>query len=1032
MVQIAKKNSLPITLIAAVLLIATIVSAGWALDSSTPAVSSFAPAQDAIITSTAATVSLNIYDPDEIMSSGFFIKLNGTAIGSSLKFKGHEEYSYDSCGNPWSYWIVDSYKEAVVSGNVSGLKDGSQTVEVQAKDKLGNILNKTWTFTVSVPPVFSNLAPVGLAWQPANPTVSVKLTDPNGQVDPASIKLAIDNPVALVEHSYNAATGVVSYTVPAPGLLDGVHTAYISAKDNAGNEGAKSWIFNVHAAGPQLTFGNAGKAYSVFNPAIKVVAEDSANVSSSGYEMYIDGQKVNPSFNYETAAIYDSCGAVNGTVADTTKAYLRYAVGLADGQHILQVKAKDGMGNLSDQSWNFQIAQAPALSNLTPGEGASVNGAATISAKVYDPNGPELDYSKLSLSVDGKPVVFSTVYNADKSIVVSYTDVNLSNDANHTAALAAADSLGNTVLKEWKFYDGFVGAAGQFSRFLPEDLAVTTAKPSFQVHFSDPNKAYDVPPIDYIPDSYSAEDAVQSGSRVLIDGSAQTDPARGFNVKLPVVAGTSPEYVLSYSAEELSDGDHTITFTIPSLSGGEPAVFSKTFTVKSAPVILRHQPVNVTTTSTPTITVTAGDNVKAIKAVFTVDGSAPVTVNSKGSTSGYEPNPLRITFPYTGPRLADGKHLVSAVVYDAAGLPSELTWTFTVDTNLGAAGTAMPVNNNASCQACHPTAYRSASAPQGQHPTVPSCGGCHSQKLYLSGDFQYCTTCHYVGPSFSYRHVSDGYVSGWADLPYVRHPLSDVHLSTTAGCEKCHSRVLTVEHNGKTDRNGNPITCDTCHTDKGFGADYQNIANAVKNKDTSCTACHTKTDHEAVHKDELDANCRTCHAGSLTAEHMNNQTTAGKNYSCATCHSNTGKEAVRTIAAQSLNCAGCHKQGHGIALEDKVPADIPLYSGYLWTTPIEAIIFSGSEAPTGYESGQVVLSNRLASVTPGDVWVFYNTKLSAAGWMLKSSAPAADAALITSVFAKDLREVTVKAFNTQHDDGTGSNAQGCRIELWYK
>lgn len=1032
MVQIIKNRLLPITIIVTAVMVLLLVSVGLALDSSAPAVVSVAPADGASVASTTTTVSFTVYDPDLIAGSGFYIKVNGASVNSTIKFKGHWEEGVDSCGSSFTYWVVDSYQEATISATVANLKDGVQNVEALVKDRLGNAVTKTWTFDTAVPPVFSNMLPGAQGLQSATPTISVKVSDPNGQVDASSVKLAVDDPVNILACSFDAATGIVSAVIPAPGLSDGTHTAYVIASDTTGNQASRSWTFTVHANGPQLTFAGADKNYDVFNPTIEVAAGDPANVSDQGYEMYVDGQKLDSTFTYNTVWVDGDEYTNPYSYTDTQNAVLRAVPKLSDGPHTLTVKVKDKLGNYSEQTWNFNVEQAPVLSDFTPADGSVVNGVSTVRAKVYDPNGPALDIPKLNLTVDGKPVVFDTIYNPDNSLVVSYTYAGLSNDSNHTVSLIASDTLGHSAAKQWKFYDGFVGVAGEFTRFQPEDTVFTTSRPSFQIHFSDPGNSYDVPPVYSLGDTCNTE-AVISGTRVLIDGVIQADNERGdwkyYGDKLPTVTGSAPEYLISYTANTLTDGKHTVTFNIPSKTGGQPAVFTKEFTVSSPPVISRHLPVNTVTTSTPTIAVSATDNSGIGRVLFTIDGNPPVTVTNsqQAANDGINLTSLR----YTAPQLSNGAHEIRAVIYDSSGLSTEGKWNFNIDTNTGVQGISMPVDN-ATCHKCHSNDYNNGTN-GGMHPMVPSCLRCHTTKEFLSTTFQYCTSCHYGGPSYSPRHSSDGYVAGWRDIENLRHPINDIHLSATTGCEECHSRILNVEHNGRKDSNGNPVTCDTCHTGQGLQPDeYQKISTVITNKDTRCTSCHDNTDHEAVHKDELDDKCQTCHAATLTTEHINNQTTAGKNYSCSICHSSANPDVQRTITFQSVSCAGCHKEGHGIKLADKIPADIPLYQGFEWSLPMAAAIYTGEpHTPVGYESGEVVMSNR-RPVPVTDIWLFYNTNLSANGWILKSQAPAADAAFFTVVFTKDHREVTVKSYNTELAEGTGKVTSGYRVEIWYK
>lgn len=199
-----------------------------------------------------------------------------------------------------------------------------------------------------------------------------------------------------------------------------------------------------------------------------------------------------------------------------------------------------------------------------------------------------------------------------------------------------------------------------------------------------------------------------------------------------------------------------------------------------------------------------------------------------------------------------------------------------------------------------------------------------------------------------------------------------------------------------------------------------NVREAYYNKPAKCIDCHAGTNHDSKHTVDVDTNCMECHKNSLTQEHINNTTTAGKNFDCNTCHASTVRAVKRTIASNRLNCTACHSAGHNVLFADSVPADIPLFPGFKWTTPMEAALFAGEPTtPTGFEEGQVVESNRRDNITSGEVWDFYNGQMMTNGWVLKSPLPAAGAQSFTGEFGKGSLSVTVKCYNGSANDETG-------------
>lgn len=211
------------------------------------------------------------------------------------------------------------------------------------------------------------------------------------------------------------------------------------------------------------------------------------------------------------------------------------------------------------------------------------------------------------------------------------------------------------------------------------------------------------------------------------------------------------------------------------------------------------------------------------------------------------------------------------------------------------------------------------------------------------------------------------------------------------------------------------------------------IWDAVVNGKTKCADCHT-VGHTANHKfTSLDLKCQTCHSIDLMNEHLNNTTTAGKNYNCNTCHISTAKAVKRTINSNNLYCGGCHIDGHNLLFADKVPVDISLHNGFSWSTPIEASLYAGEPTtPVGYGEGQVVISSRRKDITIEAVWNFYKDQLTAGGWSLKSGQYIAGNQFFSVEYEKLGRSITVLCFNTEARDGTGPvESSGFRIELWY-
>lgn len=285
---------------------------------------------------------------------------------------------------------------------------------------------------------------------------------------------------------------------------------------------------------------------------------------------------------------------------------------------------------------------------------------------------------------------------------------------------------------------------------------------------------------------------------------------------------------------------------------------------------------------------------------------------------------------------------------------------------------------------------------------------------------QLCLNCHQYDKA---GHGDVGAIHTTSYLPDQPLPFD---------CSQCHKNTLNSEHESRLDANQQPYNCATCH--KSTRVD---VKAAIKNNNKNCNACHRIHENiTTVHTmSTFDSKCQTCHNNILNEEHLtNDKTTGGKNYTCNTCHVNNRNEVNRTIAARQVHCTGCHQEGHNFQFADQVPQDIPLYSGFRWTQPLEAAIFSNEKgAPDNYDKGQLVISNRKTGVSVSQVYNYYKEQLTNLGWKINGTDPGAGASILSMEYTKESRFLTIKYFNTSNSTGSGTPLEaGYKFELWYK
>jgi hypothetical protein len=261
-----------------------------ALESSAPVISNISPTEGAIVSNSSVTLKFDATDPDNVSNavSDYYIKVNGNIISANFTYEGSWVDGYGG-----SYYQINTRTVAHLSGQVARLKDGPQTVEVMSKDQKGNMVVKSWTFTVAVPPAFSGMTPAPGTTTNNRTTISVNITD-NDTVNPDSIMLMLDG--LPVQHSFNPAGGLISYTAQVP-LLDGTHTVWVTAADMSGNKSTKSWTYKVGEI-VQLTFLDNGKVLNTSKPAITVSVTSPVKLSETGNVITIDGQTQQTGFAY--------------------------------------------------------------------------------------------------------------------------------------------------------------------------------------------------------------------------------------------------------------------------------------------------------------------------------------------------------------------------------------------------------------------------------------------------------------------------------------------------------------------------------------------------------------------------------------------------------------------------------------------------------------------------------------------------------------------------------------------------------------
>ncbi len=282
-------------------------------------------------------------------SSSVKVDWTGTDSGSGI-----QGYQYCIDGLAWS--SVSSS----VTNTFTGLSEGDHTVQVRAIDRAGNQEETSVTFNVdTVAPTVGITGPMeGLNTN--STTVSVFWTG--------------EDATSLIKgYQYKIDTGSWSgtslgLTHDFAGLLDGTHTVYVKAIDNADNEATATVHFIVDTVVPALAISAPVTGSYTGSTSVTVFWNGSDATSGIlGYQYALDG------------AEWSSTGL------GLTQVF----AGLSEGDHIFSVRATDNAQNHRVVSVTVHVdLTAPALVIGSPTEGAIFN-SSTVTVS-WSCDGPEL------------------------------------------------------------------------------------------------------------------------------------------------------------------------------------------------------------------------------------------------------------------------------------------------------------------------------------------------------------------------------------------------------------------------------------------------------------------------------------------------------------------------------------------------------------------------------------------------------------------------------------------------------------------
>ncbi len=329
---------------------------------------------------------------------------------------------------------------------VSGLSDGSHTLNISARDAAGNWAIATYTFVVdNTPPSIALLSPSDSSVIQSGTIIDLDVTD------------AISLSQVLYHWDSDTNSTLPSpYDVSTAGLNEGPHQLYVFAEDGAGNWASSTYSFTIDDTAPTITLLSPSDGAEIQSgTAIDLDVTDGNGVSSVTYNW--DGES-----NATLASPYD---------VDTT--------GLSEGAHVLHVYAEDLASNTASATFTFTVDDTPpAIVLNSPSDGSEIQSGTTVDLDVSDAN----TLAEVHYNWDG----------GTNQTMASPYDVQASGltEGSHTLNVFARDEAGNEASASYTFV--IDDTSPTITLVSPSDGSEIQSGTDVNLDVSDSNTLYEV------------------------------------------------------------------------------------------------------------------------------------------------------------------------------------------------------------------------------------------------------------------------------------------------------------------------------------------------------------------------------------------------------------------------------------------------------------------------------------------------------------------------------------------------------------
>ena len=232
-IQLSRRKTMliPVTLVTLALIL--LVSGSVFADTLGPTFSAVSPADNAVMNSDSFYLTLTISDPDNVDASSVIMKVDGVQVAPIKQYDWIDEWTDD-------YTTLYIYYQGRFS-------NGIHNVEVSARDGLGNLSDKSWSFTVGQPLQITALSPTdGAVVVERRPVISAVVKG-GSAIDQTSVIMTVDG--NKVKPYFDPIAGKVSFIPLADMANETAHTATLTAADISGSSASAQWRFTVNSFG---------------------------------------------------------------------------------------------------------------------------------------------------------------------------------------------------------------------------------------------------------------------------------------------------------------------------------------------------------------------------------------------------------------------------------------------------------------------------------------------------------------------------------------------------------------------------------------------------------------------------------------------------------------------------------------------------------------------------------------------------------------------------------------------------------------